>query len=165
MSNSIFNNYSKNKLIELNKKLAEELTYKGVPSSSDETLSELISKIGRINNVKNSSFTYTVKYLPNGGSGEMADSIHQYGVAKALTANSFSKSGYTFVGWWVSRKSDKTFLYTNDNMTTNVWYRPGEQPAGWRKSVYANKRSVSQLSDRNQDEVYLIAQWKPSATN
>jgi hypothetical protein len=43
--------------------------------------------------------TYTVKYNANGGTGTTASSTHTYGVAKALTTNGFSKTGYSFTGW------------------------------------------------------------------
>ena len=44
--------------------------------------------------------TYTVKYNGNGStSGSTANSSHTYDTAKALTANGFSRTGYTFAGW------------------------------------------------------------------
>ncbi len=46
--------------------------------------------------------TYTVQYLANGGSGSTASSSHTYGVASNLTANAFSRAGYTFAGWATS---------------------------------------------------------------
>ncbi|MCL2299953.1 MAG: InlB B-repeat-containing protein, partial [Firmicutes bacterium] len=46
--------------------------------------------------------TYTVSYNANGGTGTTASSSHTYGVAKNLTSNGFSKTGYTFAGWATS---------------------------------------------------------------
>ncbi len=43
--------------------------------------------------------TYTVAYNANGGTGSMSNSSHTYDVAKNLTANRFTKTGYTFSGW------------------------------------------------------------------
>ena len=108
---------------------------------------------------------YTIKYLPNGGKGTMADSQHYYGTAKAISANKFTRSGYTFAGWKLTRKSDGKALYTNNNMSNNSWYVPGKQPAGYRRSVYADQRSVSALAHDVHDEVYLEAQWKPNLTD
>ena len=42
---------------------------------------------------------YTVQFNANGGSGTMADQTFAYDEQKALTANSFACTGYTFAGW------------------------------------------------------------------
>ena len=76
--------------------------------------------------------TYQVKYNANGGSGTMANSMHEYGTVKALTANGFAKTGYTFAGW----------------STT----------AGGAKA-YDNQASVTNLSSTNGDTVNLFAVW------
>ena len=76
--------------------------------------------------------TYQVQYNANGGTGSMANSTHEYGTAKALTANAFSKTGYTFGGWATS--------------------------AGGAK-VYDNSQSVTNLSSTNGATVELWAVW------
>ena len=43
--------------------------------------------------------TYTVNYDANGGTGSTASLSHNYDTPKALTKNSFSKPGYSFIGW------------------------------------------------------------------
>ena len=43
--------------------------------------------------------TYTIKFNANGGTGSMADMAMTYDVAKNLTANAFTKDGYSFAGW------------------------------------------------------------------
>lgn len=55
--------------------------------------------------------TYTVKFEPNGGSGEMDNEEFTYHTYKALTKNSFKapKDGLVFDKWKV-KGSDKTFL-------------------------------------------------------
>jgi len=42
---------------------------------------------------------YTVSFAPNGGTGTMADQIIAYNDTAALTANAFTRDGYTFDGW------------------------------------------------------------------
>ena len=42
---------------------------------------------------------YTVKFDGNGAEGTMADQSFTYDVEQALTANGFTKTGYTFAGW------------------------------------------------------------------
>ena len=57
--------------------------------------------------------TYTVKYNGNGNtSGSTANSTHTYDVAKNLTTNGFTKTGYTFTGWSTS-SNDKNLVYDN----------------------------------------------------
>ena len=43
--------------------------------------------------------TYTVAYNANGGTGTMSNSSHTYGTSSKLTANGFTKFGYSFKGW------------------------------------------------------------------
>lgn len=63
---------------------------------------------------------YSIKYNSNGGSGTMADSSHTYGVAKALTANSFTKNGYDFIGWATTPSGEVVYEDKEvvDNLTT-----------------------------------------------
>ena len=78
--------------------------------------------------------TYTVKYDGNGSTGgSTASSSHTYDTAKALTANGFTKTGYTFKGW--NTKSDGS------------------------GTVYTNKASVKNLSSTNGATITLYAQW------
>ena len=77
--------------------------------------------------------TYTVKFNANGGSGTMENESFTYDTARALTANAFTRTGYTFAGW--NTKADGT------------------------GTSYANKQSVSNLSATNGATVNLYAQW------
>ena len=80
--------------------------------------------------------TYTISYNGNGNtSGSTANSSHTYDQAKALTANGFAKTGYTFAGWATSKTG---------------------------AVVYTNKQSVKNLSSTQGDTVTLYAKWKPN---
>ena len=64
--------------------------------------------------------TYQIKYDGNGAtSGSMANSTHTYDVAKALTKNAYSKTGYTFVGWNRSNTAT-TAQYTDAQSVSNL---------------------------------------------
>lgn len=77
--------------------------------------------------------TYTIRYNGNGAtSGATASSTHTYDAAKKLTANGFSRTGYTFAGWATS---------ANGNI------------------VYKNEESVTNLSAKQSDIVDLYAVW------
>lgn len=80
-----------------------------------------------------SEFSYTVKFNANGGTGSMANQSFTYGAAKALTANAFTRTGYTFQGWATS-------------------------PSGGK--VYSNKQSVSNLATTSGAVVNLYAVWE-----
>lgn len=80
--------------------------------------------------------TYSVRYNANGGNGTMANSVHTYDTTKALTANAFSKSGYTFAGWA---------------------YDPDGEVA------FTNGESVNCLSIMNGAVIDLYAVWQATA--
>ena len=79
--------------------------------------------------------SYTITFNANGGSETMSNQSHTYGVSKALTANAFTRTGYTFEGW--NTKADGT------------------------GTSYTDKQSVSNLSSTNDATVTLYAQWTP----
>ncbi|HOU11312.1 MAG TPA: InlB B-repeat-containing protein, partial [Clostridiales bacterium] len=75
--------------------------------------------------------TYSVKYNGNGNTGgSMSNSTHTYDVPKNLTANAFTKTGYTFSGW-----QDEA------------------------EATYADAQSVVNLTPENNREFNLFAQW------
>ena len=77
--------------------------------------------------------TYYVKFNGNGStSGSMNNQTFTYDVAQNLTANAFSKTGYTFAGWATSASGSV---------------------------VYADKASVKNLTNTNGSTVNLYAKW------
>jgi len=79
--------------------------------------------------------SYTIEYNGNGSTGgSTTSSTHTYDVSKALTANGFSRTGYTFTGW--NTKADGT------------------------GTAYGNQASVKNLANTNGAKVTLYAQWK-----
>ena len=78
--------------------------------------------------------TYSVKFNKNGGTGTMADESFTYGTSKALTANTFTRTGYTFKGWATS--------------------------SGATSAAYTNGQSVSNLTATANGTVTLFAVWQ-----
>ena len=76
--------------------------------------------------------TYTVKFDSNGGNGTMDSPTFTYDKEEPLTANAFTRTGYTFAGWATSKDG-------------NV--------------VYADKESVKNLKSENNATITLYAQW------
>ncbi len=80
--------------------------------------------------------TYTIKYDGNGNtSGSTANSSHTYDQARALTANGFAKTGYTFAGWATSKTGEV---------------------------IYSDQESVINLSSTQNDTITLYAKWTPN---
>ena len=87
-----------------------------------------------------SSYTYSISFNANGGKGSMSKLTGIKGTAsRTLTANKFTKSGYTFAGW--NTKKDGT------------------------GTACRNKASVKGLASKNGQTVTLYAQWTVKTYN
>ena len=81
--------------------------------------------------------TYTINYNGNGAtSGTTTSSSHTYNESKSLTKNGFTRTGYSFKGWATNADGSGT--------------------------IYSNEQEVKNLSEKNNDNVTLYAQWKPN---
>jgi len=79
--------------------------------------------------------TYTVTYNGNNATGgSTADSTHTYDIAKNLTANGYTRTGYSFLGWSLN--------------------------AGAPTPSYADQESVTNLSSTNNAIVTFYAIWQ-----
>ena len=84
---------------------------------------------------------YTVKFDANGGTGTMKDQTFCVGVSAPLVQNSFSRSGYAFVGWSTSKTGQVE--YTNRQYVEDLvakdgvlklyakWISPNNLPTGF----------------------------------
>ena len=70
--------------------------------------------------VRFKKITYKVHFNKNdsNASGNMGDQSFTYGQSQNLTANGFTKTGYTFAGWATS--ADGTVQYTNQQSVSNL---------------------------------------------
>ena len=110
----------------------------GVTYSNSQAVKNLTTTNGGTVNLyaKWTPITYTIKYNGNGATGgSTASSSHTYDVAKNLTANGFSRTGYTFAGWSTSASGGVT---------------------------YSNSQSVTNLTTTNGGTVNLYAKWNPN---
>lgn len=80
-----------------------------------------------------SANAYSVVFNANGGSGTMSKQSFTYDAAQKLTANAFTRTGYTFGGWTINANGSGT--------------------------VYTDKQSVSNLSATKNGTVTLYAKW------
>ncbi|MCQ2355074.1 MAG: InlB B-repeat-containing protein, partial [Clostridia bacterium] len=102
--------------------------------------------------------TFTARYDANGGTGTMEDTIVTYGTSTALRANTFTRTGYDFAGWYRYRTSDNKWHYSNG--TTSAWYVEGTQPDGYTKLVLSDKSKVSMTSSVDKDVCIFYAAWE-----
>ena len=102
---------------------------------------------------------YVVQFEANGGSGTMDNTIVPYGVATKLGKNTYTRSGYQFVGWAAYRTAQNQWYYTNGS--SSGWYAEDSQPSGWYKYIYNDQQSVSGTSSVDGDVVKMYAQWEP----
>ena len=64
--------------------------------------------------------SYTVRYDKNGGSGEqISDQSFKYDVEQALSANTYTRTGYTFLGW-NKEKTAATAEYSDKALVKNL---------------------------------------------
>lgn len=110
-------------------------TYKNNPSNGGSSTFVVTNNMtAQLHYYPNS---YTVKYNGNGSTGgSTAASSHSYDTAKTLTANGYTKTGYTFKNW--NTKADGT------------------------GTAYTNKQSVKNLTATNGATITLYAQWTPT---
>ncbi|MBQ4535765.1 MAG: InlB B-repeat-containing protein, partial [Clostridia bacterium] len=82
---------------------------------------------------------YYVVFNANGGTGTMGEQEFTYDdTAKALTANTFTKKGYTFQGWATTSGSD-TVAYADKKAVRNLTPEPGGKfnlYAVWKANSY-----------------------------
>ena len=79
------------------------------------------------------AITYYVRFNPNGGSGTMSNQSFSTDEEKYLSTNTFTRTGYNFIGW------------NSNSGGTGTWYMPS--------------RKVKNLSSTNGATVDVYAQW------
>ncbi len=102
-------------------------------------------------------FTYYIKYNANGGSGTMSNSTHEYGTYKNLTANAFTRTGYTFSGWATSSNGAK--VYNNSASVRNL-----TTTSGATVNLYAVWQGVTVTITLNNQSATTAGSTSVSAT-
>ena len=103
---------------------------------------------------------YTIRFDANGGKGTMSDMELTYSQKKKLTANAYTKTGYSFNGWQAYRSVDKRW-YAQDSSGFKGWYTNEDIKAlGYSYYVFVNKASVQKLTGYMDAVITMKAQWK-----
>lgn len=92
----------------------------------------------------------TIKYDANGGTGTMADTIAS-GNSVLLHTNTFTRSGYTFVGWYAYRSYDGKFF---SGFSSTGWYESSVM-------FFSDGQSVTNLTPIG--TVIMCAVWVPNS--
>ena len=105
-------------------------------SGTDLTLTNTATNVTYLTTTYNSYYwknaSYKVVFDPNGGSGTMADQFIGVGASVSLNQNTYTKSEYTFSGWYLGSVGSST--------------------------VYADEETVTGLAGNN-ETVILYAKW------
>ena len=83
--------------------------------------------------------TYYVAFDSNGGTGAVDDQQFSYGESKALTANAFERTGYTFAGWSTVANGVGGYNYTDGETVSNLCTANGAKYvlyAQWTANTY-----------------------------
>ena len=103
--------------------------------------------------------TYTVAFNKNGGKGSMSSLKVKYGKKPTLTANAYTRSGYTFAGWWAYRKSDEKF-YAKNTDGKKGWYTAAViKKYGYSYITFKDQATLPVMSDAAGDKIVMYAQW------
>ena len=104
--------------------------------------------------------SFTIQYNSNGGSGTMANTSAKYKEDFTLSANKFTRTGYTFNGWNVYRSSDKTWYCSGDGWKTSSEINSNN----YTKRVYSDSYSGTlndpwMNSSKTKDTITFYAIW------
>ena len=107
---------------------------------------------------------YTVNYDANGAEGDMEPTIHTVGIAKELSANTFTRTGCTFAGW--AESAAGSVVYADEENVTNLRTSAGASITLYAKWVCtvtfdADGGSLAPVSPITKDYGSTVAQ--PSA--
>lgn len=81
-----------------------------------------------------------------------------YNQSTNIKKNTFTKTGYEFTGWTLYIPNEDIWSYKNSEGTYK-WCKEGTQPAGYSKSLYKDKATVSQTVKAGKT-VMFCANWK-----
>ena len=112
--------------------------------------------------------TYSVRFNKNdeGATGTMSNEAFTYDVAKALTANAFTKTGYNFDGWATSAGGD--VVYTDGQSVSNLSSTQGavvDLYAKWSAATYTvtlNQNAATKNGTASVTMTYNSAVYTPS---
>ena len=114
----------------------------------------------------------TVHFNANGGSGTMANQKFTTGVAQALTANAFTRDGYTFVGWSTTADGGGTRYDDSETVTLTGSALLSNNITLYAQWVEANHYAVHFDKNNNYagsvsmpDQIFTVGEAQALSTN
>ena len=80
------------------------------------------------------TFSYTIAFNANGGTGQMSAFTAMYNFATTLTSNHYTRPGYLFEGWATSANGPK--VYNDGQSVSNLTQTPGDTVTLYAKWVW-----------------------------
>lgn len=103
---------------------------------------------------------YTIAYNANGGTGTMTSHTGTYGVADKLKKNTFTRTGYTFKGWYCYRHSDqKWYCRSKTDSSQTAWYATGSIPSTYEQYLWSDESTSNKTTSTDGDTITMYAQW------
>lgn len=119
----------------------------GTSYSAGQDISSILTEGGSLTLYAQwQALTYTVKFDANGGEGSMPNQTLQYDTYANLNANTFTRTGYEFIGW--STTSNGSVVYKDKQSVINI-AQPQETItlyAVWKDIVKPNIKNNSETS-------------------
>lgn len=137
-------------------------------SSADDLYAKLATRTtgNRTLTAKWEPISWTVKYDANGGSGTMADTIHQFYCDDPIRHNQFTRPGWTMIGWTYSRVRNGVteWMYGNTDGSwkdPEQWYELNKNPNNTKLYVEYNLDGIDNSSTYINGDVHVAhAQWQ-----
>ena len=149
--------------------------YTATSGGTQKTSSSTYSTIGNSTLYAQwSPITYTITFNSNGGMGSMSNMLCSYDTEYNLTANTFTRKNYKFLGWATSASgdvvyTDKAIIKNLNNATTTITLYAVWQQQGIIQIMIENEYKQAQAYIY-QDGFWLLAQpwlyssgWKISS--
>lgn len=112
----------------------------------DPNTTKTIKCVGQTLYAEYVPITYTVKFNPGQGVGEVKTQEFKYGTAQTLLKNDFTKSGYQFAGW----KDSNGRIYADEAEVNNLTRTDGKVitlTATWKERDYTGEKYTINLYD------------------
>ncbi|MGN0532918.1 MAG: InlB B-repeat-containing protein [Eubacterium sp.] len=113
--------------------------------------------------IPTSAIKGTLNYNANGGSGSMANTFAQYNSTFSLSANKFTKTGYSFSGWNVYRSSDKKWYVSSKGWKTSSEISSNSYTKALYKNQWSGTFDKSWINlGKTNDTFTFYAVWNPN---
>ena len=110
---------------------------------------------------------YIVKFDANDGSGAISNQSFVYGEVKNLTANAFTRTGYTFQGWATSASGEEV-VYSDSQSVSNLTKESNgivNLYAIWAAHNYSVKFNANGGSGSMANQSFVYGEWKKLTAN